>query len=147
MVPRKLSEKRFLETFKYAPRIALNILVKNSKGEILLTKRAIPPKKGSWHYPGGFILRGEKLAKCFTRISEKELGVRLNFQKAKLLGVFENIDGDERGHILDLIYGYQTNSKNIFKLTHETAEIRFFESLPSRLGFSHKSILAKLGYR
>ena len=139
--------KKFLETFKYAPRVALNILVKNSKGEILLTKRAIEPERGSWHYPGGFILKGETLHKCFERISSKELGIKLDFRKIKFLGVFENIDGDARGHVLDLIYEYKFNNDIVFNLTKETSEIKLFKKLPARLGFSHREVLAKLGYK
>ena len=107
MALKKLSQADFIKSFKYAPRVALNILVKRDNDEILLTKRAIEPEKDKWHYPGGFILKGETLNNCFERISTKELGVKLDFKKSKLLGVFENIKGDARGHILDLIYEYK----------------------------------------
>lgn len=33
MTSQKLPQKKFLETFKYVPRVALNILVKNIKGD------------------------------------------------------------------------------------------------------------------
>ena len=137
----------FEKSFEYAPRVALNILVKNSKGEILLTKRAIEPERGSWHYPGGFILKGETLNKCFERISSKELGVKLDFKKTKLLGAFENIEGDARGHILDLIYEYKFSKNIILSLTKETSEIKFFKKLPTKIGFSQRSILNKLGFK
>lgn len=147
MTPKKLSKEIFLETFKYAPRVSVNILAKNQKGEILLTKRTIPPEKGSWHYPGGFILKGEKIEECFKRISMDELGVKLNSKSLKLLGVFENIYGDARGHILDLIYEYKYIKNIVFNLTKETAEIKFFKSLPAKIGFSQRNILNKLGFK
>lgn len=146
MFVRELSQQDFEKSFEYAPRVALNILVKNSKGEILLTKRAIEPEKGSWHYPSGFVLKNETLNNCFERISSKELGFKLNFTKSKLLGIFENIKGDERGHILDLIYEYKFSKNIIFDLTKETSEIKFFDKLPLRIGFSQRNILNQLGY-
>lgn len=147
MIRRKLSQEDFEKSFKYAPRVALNILVKNKQGEILLTKRAIEPEKGSWHYPGGFILKGETLNKCFERISSKELGIKLDSKKMKLLGVYENIEGDERGHVLDLIYEYKYSDSIVFNLTKETSEIIFFKKLPPKIGFSQKLILNKLGFK
>ena len=147
MAPKKLPEKNFLETFKYVPRVAVNILVKNGKGEVLLTKRAIPPEEGDWHYPGAFILKNERIDDCFKRVSQKELGVRLNPGKKKILGVFENLHGDPRGHIIDLVYEYKLTGGLILTPTKESAEIKFFKKLPAKIGFNHKSILGKLGYK
>lgn len=144
---KKLPQKKFLESFKFAPRIAVNILVVNKKDEVLLTKRAIPPKEGSWHYPGGFILRGEKIDNCFRRISEKELGIKLDSTKKEILGAFENIDGDPRGHIIDLIYEYKLTKDIKFETTKETLEVKFFKKLPAKIGFNHRRILNELGYR
>ncbi|MEK6891248.1 MAG: NUDIX domain-containing protein [Nanoarchaeota archaeon] len=146
MISKKLSQKDFEKSFRYAPRVALNILVKNSNGQILLTKRAIEPERGSWHYPGGFILKNETINNCFERISTKELGVKLDFKKSKLLGVFENINGDARGHILDLIYEYKFTKSIVFKSTKETSEIKNFKKLPAKIGFSQRDILNKLSF-
>jgi len=143
---KKLSEKKFLETFKYSPRVALNILVKNKKGEILLTKRAIKPQKGYWHYPGGFILKGERIDDCFKRISKTELGITLDPKKKKSLGVIENLKGDERGHILDLIYEYNIDDNLDLKSNTQTMEFEYFYKLPPKIGFNHKKTLHELGY-
>lgn len=138
----KLPFKTFLKTFKFVPRVAVNLLVKNSSKQILLTKRAKPPFAGYWHIPGSFLLKGEKLADCIERVAREELGIKLEKEKVKLLGVFEDLDKDERGHIIDVIYCYQLTENNLsLKPIGDTKAIEFFSKLPSNIGFNHKEYL------
>ena len=55
--PERLPEKEFLETFKNVPRLAVNLLITDQNGRVLLTRRNIPPFLGSWHFPGSFLLK------------------------------------------------------------------------------------------
>lgn len=137
---KKLPFKTFLKTFELVPRAAVCILPENSKGEILLTKRAIPPFKDYWHIAGSFILKGEKIADCIKRVGREELNLNIDPKLIKLLGVFENIDGDRRGHAIDIIYGYKVDEV-LLSSTKESKEIKFFKNLPSKIGFGHKKTL------
>ena len=146
--PLRLSEQEFLETFKKVPRLAINLLIIDDQGKVLLTKRNIPPQKGYWHYPGGFLLRDESIVECQRRIAEKEFGLRLDDNNSlKLLGAFEDLDKDPRGHVVDLMYGLQLNDVSVVNTTDETSEFRFFEKLPREMGFDHQDTLIKLGYQ
>ncbi len=144
-IVKKLTLKKFLESFKLSPRVAINILVKNSSDEILLAKRSIPPLKGSWHIPGSFLLKDETLTDCMKRVAREELGLNIKSSDTKLLGVFEDLDQDPRGHIIDIVYEIQlTNSTNITP-GKTNQEIAFFKNLPKKIGFNHKETLQKLG--
>ncbi len=57
------------------PRPCCAAILKNSKGEVLLTKRALEPKKGYWDLPGGFIDKDETLEEGIARELLEELGV------------------------------------------------------------------------
>lgn len=142
--PKRLSQKQFLEAFRLVPRVAVNLVIKNSKGEILLTKRAIPPNKGSWHIPGSFLEKGERLLDCVKRIAKKELGIEINSNELEQLGVFEDLDQYPRGHVVDIIYGYKLNSQLPQKQTTESREIKFFSDIPKNLGFNHKDYLLNI---
>jgi len=53
------------------------LILENNKGEILLTKRKFPPKKGFWDLPGGFIDFGETVEESLRREIKEELGMEL----------------------------------------------------------------------
>jgi len=147
MKPDKLPYDKFIETFKYVPRLAVNILAVNNKGEVLLTKRSIKPFKGFWHFPGSFLLKGETLFDCAQRVAREELGLNIDRGKLGLAGVFDDLDGDPRGQIVDVIYQIEVNQPVNLKPTSETSELRFFKKFPSKVGFNHHETLARLGYR
>ena len=139
-----LPKKVFLATFKYVPRLAVSLVVENKKGHVLLARRAIPPGKGQWHMPGGFVLKGEPISKCIERVAWRELGIAINAKNAKLQGAFDDLNADPRGHIVDLIYKIKTDIP--IKENDETEAAKFFSVLPRRVGFNHKETLRKLGY-
>lgn len=145
MKPKRLSQKLFLKSFEYAPRLAVNLLIKNQAGEILLTRRAIQPQKGAWHYPGMFLLKSEKISDCLARLFKDELGMRCRKKMSlKFLGLFENMDKDPRGHVIDALWEYVLLSVEKVTLTSETREVRFFKSLPRRMGFNHRDTINKV---
>lgn len=147
--PLWLSDEEFLESFKNVPRLAVNLLISDGEGRILLTRRNIPPLAGFWHFPGGFLLKNESITECQRRVAKKELDLELSDgTNVILLGAFDNITGEPRGHIVDLIYGLTVNDVSGIKPTKETLETKFFGKgkLPEDIGFNHRETLAKLGY-
>ena len=54
---------------------AVAALVKNSKGELLLAKRAVEPAIGKWGLPGGFVEIDEKLEEAALRELKEETGL------------------------------------------------------------------------
>ena len=94
--------------------------------------------------PGSFVLKGESLQNCIKRIILKELGLKINTKSVKLVGVFDDLHKDPRGHVVDAIYKLKINVMP--RPTKETKEVKFFTTLPSRIGFNHGDILRALGY-
>ena len=58
-----------------APALTNGAIIENKKGEILLVKRKIPPKKGFWDVAGGFVDYQENLEQSLIREVKEELGV------------------------------------------------------------------------
>lgn len=151
MTPKKLPYQKFLESFKFAPRPAVNLLIeqnvkfaKLNSRVVLLTKRKKPPFAGYWHLPGSWVMKHEPLADCIKRVAREELGAEV--ENIELAGNFDDIDADPRGHAIDLVYRCRIKSGKI-KPVGDSAEIRFFKKLPAKIGFNHKETLLKLGYR
>lgn len=144
---KKLAKKEFLYSFKLIPRLAINLLIENARGELLLAKRAISPGKGLWHYPGSFLIRGEKIIDCLRRVAKDELGIKIDGEKPKLIDVSENLDTDPRGHVVDLIYRIKIQTNITLKPTQHSQDLKFFAKLPEKIGFNHREVLSQIGYK
>jgi len=84
----------FLNIIKQTPLVAIDLIVTNELGEVLVGMRKNNPAKGWWFVPGGRILKDETLDVAFSRISSKELGLTLHRADAKLLGIYEHLYPD-----------------------------------------------------
>jgi len=146
--PKWLTNEAFLKSFEDVPRFAVNLVITNRMGDVLLTKRNIPPGEGMWHIPGGFLLKNESLTEAKKRIAKKEFNLDLEGRDPYLKGVFEDLEGDERGHIIDSVFGLRVEDDEIDKIevTEENGEVRFFSKLPKNVGFNHRDTLHRLGY-
>lgn len=145
--PIKLPPAEFLDSFKNVPRLAVNLLVVNHQGQFLLTKRIQPPFIGTWHLPGGYLLKNETLHECQKRIALEELNRKLaDSVTPPLLGAIENITGDPRGHVVDLVYKILEGETAPIKSTIKIDESKFFSTIPENIGFNHQATLRALGY-
>lgn len=144
-MPGLLPYKIFLNSFKLVPRVSVSLVIENKKGEVLLAQRRILPGIGSWHLVGSFILKGETIQECITRVMKKELSLESKKWNATLMGVFDVLKKDPRGHVIELIYKIKTDKAP--RPTKETKEVRFFRTLPRRIGFNHHATLKALHYK
>lgn len=76
------------------PLVAIDLVVRNSRGEVLLGLRVNRPAFGFWFVPGGRIRKNESLDSAFRRITGEELGRTFERANARLLGVYEHFYDD-----------------------------------------------------
>ncbi|EMP5337326.1 GDP-mannose mannosyl hydrolase [Citrobacter freundii] len=84
----------FKTIVNYAPLISIDLIVYNSKSEVLLGKRINPPAKNYYFVPGGRVYKNEKIADAFDRICQSELGCEIEFSSVIPCGVFEHFYSD-----------------------------------------------------
>ena len=84
----------FKTIVNYAPLISIDLIVYNSKSEVLLGKRVNAPAKNFYFVPGGRIYKNERIADAFHRICKSELGCDIEISSAKPCGVFEHFYSD-----------------------------------------------------
>lgn len=86
------------DTFKTiidkTPLISIDLVVRDVTGRVLLGQRLNRPAKGFWFVPGGRILKDESLANAFKRLTFEELGIELEIENAKYLGLYEHFYED-----------------------------------------------------
>ena len=137
-----LPHDEFLKSFILVPRIAINLLIKE-RSRFLLTKRPISPLKGYWHIPGSFLLKNEKISDCILRIVKDELGIHIKLNALALLGVFEDLEKDPRGHVIDIVYICKIDNQSKLRLENNQ-RIVFFNKIPEKIGFGHEKILQEI---
>lgn len=86
--------ERFLEIINQTPLVAIDLILENTDGEILLGKRVNRPAKGFWFVPGGRIRKNETIDEAMKRISGTELGFTLQKEDGELLGTYDHIYPD-----------------------------------------------------
>lgn len=90
----KLPEVDFYQVVRSTPLVSIDLVVTDGNGRYLLGKRRNRPAKGYWFVPGGRILKDEKIATAFKRLTEEELGICFSENDAKFIGVCEHFYDD-----------------------------------------------------
>jgi len=144
---KKIPDKIWEMIYSQVPRFCIDLLILNEDGGVLLTKRAINPSKGAWHFPGGTLYFGEGILECASRIAKEELGTTIRL--GKFVGVEEYINedvGDYRRHSISVIFEAKIIG-NSPALNEEASEFRFFKNaLPKETQPTVRNFLLKHGY-
>jgi colanic acid biosynthesis protein WcaH len=90
-----LSKKDFIDIVRNTPLVAIDLIIENKEGEILLGWRNNFPAKGFWFVPGGRIRKDEHFEDAFNRIVKTEIGIEYALGDTTFLGVFEHIYPNE----------------------------------------------------
>lgn len=88
-----LPEEAFRKLIEIAPLVAVDLVVSDGKGRILLGRRVNEPARGLLFVPGGRIYKGESLDDAFRRISTSELGA-VGYERPtrpRVLGVYTHV--------------------------------------------------------
>ena len=84
-----LSDDDFAQLVRVGPLIAVDLIVRNAQGQVLLGRRNFEPAKDWCFVPGGRILKDERIGDAFKRIAHRELGLNLAVENACFQGVHE----------------------------------------------------------
>lgn len=99
-------------------------VIVNDAGEVLLTRRNIPPFLGEWVMPGGKIDLGEQIVQAVEREVLEEVGLTVEVQN--LLDVFEHVSpGENHYHFVILYYRCFPLSDEIIHNVDEVSEARW----------------------
>lgn len=88
--PGRLPDAQWLAVVRDAPLVAIDLVIFDTAGRVLLGLRENEPARDTWFVPGGAIRKGERLDAAFRRIALDELGLPLERVQASLLGVYEH---------------------------------------------------------
>jgi len=100
------------------PRPVAGIIPVRPDGSILLTKRAIGPRLGTWVFPGGYMDVGETVEEAAMRETLEEAHLEVN--NLELVGVYT------RSGPGVVVIVYRAEALGDGEAGHETSEIRWF---------------------
>lgn len=89
-----LDKETFTTVLQSTPLVALDFIVFNAQGQVLLGQRLNRPAQGYWFVPGGRIYKNEAIATAFGRLTLAELGQEFAYSDAKLLGLYDHFYAD-----------------------------------------------------
>ena len=84
-----LAKKKFFEIVKNAPLAAIDLILTDRDGKILVGKRKNNPAKGKWFVPGGRIRKNETFEKAIQRLCREEVPFG-RVGRPRFLGAFEH---------------------------------------------------------
>ena len=121
--------------------VALAVAVKDKK--FLLIKRGIPPKKGMWACPSGFIEIGEGPEEACLREMKEETGA--SGEIVKLLGVIRLEDKELYGDMLIIRYLVKVNDGKLAP-GEEADDARFFaiDELPEHYAMLFQDVIEEI---
>src|SRR5262245_50762221 len=84
------------------PAIAVDCVIFNSEGDLLLIERKYAPHKGKYALPGGFVEYGETLEAAARRELREETSLKV--RQVHLVGTYSDPKRDPRGHTISVAY-------------------------------------------
>ena len=135
--PRKgLPESIFLFLTRISPMINVDLLVKNNRGQTLLTWR----KKGEkypagWHVPGGIIRFKEKASERVKKVAKLELGSEVLFDENPIFIKEIFLNQKNRSHFISLLYlcKLKNKIKINFKNGINNEKMQWFSKCPKNI--------------
>ncbi len=104
--------------------------------EVLLVRRAVPPREGAWDCPGGFIDVDEHPEAALHRELQEELGVEAKLEG--LVGIFVDRYGDNGESTLNIYYRGAINAGALSPAS-DISDAAWFplDQLPEPLAFEN----------
>ncbi len=94
--PSYLSHDDLRTVVRLAPLVAIDLIIRNAQGEVLLGLRNNEPAKDWYFVPGGVILKNEPLREAFARILKRETHLIEAIDQARLIGAYEHFYPNNR---------------------------------------------------
>jgi colanic acid biosynthesis protein WcaH len=134
--PRFLDDDDFAHIVRHAPLVSIDIVIKDSEGNVLLGLRVNEPARGRYFVPGGVIRKNETIRDAFARILKAEIGFQTSLNEAKFLGVFEHFyetnrfeNPDYGTHYVVLAYELNLKRRPSVEMDSQHSNVRWMSAV------------------
>jgi 8-oxo-dGTP diphosphatase len=121
------------------PSLAVDCVVFDFRGRLLLIRRRNPPFQGRYALPGGYVEYGETTEHAAARELAEETGlVAVNLS---LIGIYSNPHRDPRGHVVSIAYDVAVAGYDL-RAGDDAADAAFVANWQDLdLAFDHRDIV------
>ena len=127
---------------------AVDAIIEDDDGNIVLIKRNYPPYKGYFALPGGGVEKGETAKQALIRETKEETNLDIKIQNK--VGVYDDPKRDPRGNVHSTVYKCRiVGGKEKMKSGDDSADVFLIskEELKNlKLAFDHRKMLEDSGY-
>ncbi len=103
------------------PKVVAGVIIERG-GRLLLLRRAIEPRRGTWTFPAGYMEIDETAEEAAVREVEEEVGLKVN--TGPLVGVYSRPAPEGPGVLIVVFQGRQPRGR--VKIGHEVLETHWF---------------------
>lgn len=127
--------EHYQQIIEVLPILCVDVVVKNSRGEILLIKRDNEPRQGEWWVIGGRVLKGETLEQAVIRKVQEETG--LTVESVQPIGYYEAVSQENpfglnsRLHAVSVVFSTVVDGNQKIKLDEQSSDWTFAKDLPA----------------
>jgi colanic acid biosynthesis protein WcaH len=133
MPPTLLTLADLSTVVRLAPLVAIDLIIRNARNEVLLGLRNNEPAKGFYFVPGGMILKNERLRDAFARLLRNETNYAASLDDARPIGVYEHFYENNRfgndgygTHYVVLGYELKLADRAALKADAQHSELRWW---------------------
>jgi len=129
--------EKYKEIIDVLPILCVDIVARNTRGEILLVKRVNEPKKGEWWVIGGRVLKDETLEEAAVRKMKEEAGLAVRHLRP--IGYFELLRGVNHFtsvpdyHTVSVVFETVIDDNQKVVLDKQSVDFKFGKKLPAAL--------------
>jgi 8-oxo-dGTP diphosphatase len=122
-----------------SPRLAVDCVITDEAGDIVLIRRKHEPFKDSYALPGGFVEVGETVEDACRREVKEETNLEL--YDMRLVGVYSDPGRDPRGHVVSVAFTARADLTQL-KAGDDAAQAEVIENWRDYpLAFDHRRII------
>lgn len=149
-VTRKIPDALYRKIHASLPIVCVDIIVADGRGNFLLVRRKNQPEKGKWWFPGGRVLRGERLEVAALRKLKQE--TNLKGGTLKFLGFYDYFSrvGYFKGipaHTIALPFLVKVNTSQKIIFDWQSTDSRWFKRINPRWHPYVKKFLKESGFK
>ncbi|MGA7383339.1 MAG: NUDIX hydrolase [Methylocella sp.] len=122
-----------------SPRLAVDCVVTDDEGNIVLIKRKHEPFKDAYALPGGFVEAGETVENACKRELKEE--TNLDLEDMRLVGVYSTPGRDPRGHVISVAYTAKADLSHLRAADDAARAEVVGEWRDCALAFDHRQII------
>ena len=127
--------EQYKHIIQVLPILCVDVVIKNTRGEYLLIKRANEPRKGEWWVIGGRLLKGETLEEAVVRKVWEETS--LNVEAVHPIGYYEAVSQENpfglapRLHAVSVVFSTLVDDGQPIRLDDQSIDWKYAKELPA----------------